>query len=711
MAYDFSSDGIYYRITSEADLTVEVTSGDFKYHDNGSTYIACNYSGNVNIPEKVSFNGKKYTVTRIGDLAFATENSSTVIDEYAYRLKSITMPNSIESIGDRAFWWCDAITEVIIPQSVKKIEDNAFAGCHHIKNCYILTANPPLTNFGYNINSFRGEYDIYIPNKAIYLSDKTWKQYGDRIKEFASLKTNLFEYSGHIPSLSFTNNLIGYDLDVTFNNTNINAGIYSIPVHFKFLKNKEEVFAYEISYDYQINKKTLTLDINDATRLYGEENPILTYKDLTGFVDGENIKNLDYKPILSVDCDKHSDVGSYYINATLTDKNYSLNINHNGKLTIEKAPLTVKVCNINKRYGEAIPTNLQYEYEGLKNEEETISASFNINTTAKKYSDVGKYSISVSNGKTKNYYFEKYIPGILTVTPAQLTINADTKFKTYGDANPVLTYYSSGLLGTDQLQKNPDLFTIAKPNSSVGTYSIDIKDADAGKNYNIEYHSGTLYVYPKDLEVKVNDCEREYNQENPHFIITYNGFVCGDDENVISIKPTIYTDATPKSSVGKYYIYAKEGSSQNYKFKYYSGILTIKKAQQNINWQQDFSNIKVGDQIELLAEATSGLPIEYKISSGNAEAYYVEEKQYLDCQKSGEITISAAQPGSYNYNAALRCSKTFVINPTTGIDEIHCNENEILAYYNLLGHKLQKPQKGVNIILYKDGKRKTVFLK
>ena len=120
MAYDFSSDGIYYRITSETALTVEVTRGDFEYHDNGSTYIACNYSGNVDIPEKVNFNGKKYTVTRIGDLAFATENSSTVIDKYAYRLKSITMPNSIESIGDRAFWWCDALKEVIIPQSVKK---------------------------------------------------------------------------------------------------------------------------------------------------------------------------------------------------------------------------------------------------------------------------------------------------------------------------------------------------------------------------------------------------------------------------------------------------------------------------------------------------------------------------------------------------------------------------------------------------------------
>ena len=129
---------------------------------------------------------------------------------------------------------------------------------NHIENCYILTANPPITNFGYNINSFRDEYDIYVPNKAIYLSDKTWKQYGDRIKEFATLKTGIFEYSGHVPSLNFTNNLMDYNLDVTFNNTNKNAGIYSIPVHFEYFKDNEEVFAYDISYDYQICKKALT---------------------------------------------------------------------------------------------------------------------------------------------------------------------------------------------------------------------------------------------------------------------------------------------------------------------------------------------------------------------------------------------------------------------------------------------------------------------
>lgn len=705
MAYDFSSNGIYYKITSETALTVEVTRGG------NYNYIVCSYSGNVDIPEKVNFNGKKYTVTRIGDFAFATQNSSTVIDEYAYRLKSITMPNSIESIGDRAFWWCDALKEVIIPQSVKKIEDNAFAGCHHIENCYILSENPPITDFGYNINSFRDEYDIYVPNKAIYLSDKTWKQYGDRIKEFASLKTSIFEYSGHIPSLSFTNNLKNYDLEVTLNNSNKNAGIYSIPVRFKYSRDHEEVFAYDISYDYQIDKKALTLDINDATRLYGEENPTFTYKNLSGFVDGENIKNLDNKPMLSVYCDKHSDVGSYYINATLTDKNYNLNIGHNGKLTIEKAPLTVKVCNFNKKYGEAVPTNLQYEYEGLKNEEETISASFNINTTAEKYSDVGEYSIYVSNGLAKNYYFEKYIPGTLTITPAPLIIKVDYKCKTYGDPNPILTYYSSGLLGTDQLQKEPYLFTIAKQNSSVGRYIIDAKDADAGQNYNIEYHSGVLDIWQKNLEAKVNDCEREYNQENPHFTITYNGFVCDDDENAISVKPTIYTEATSKSPTGTYNIYAKNGNSQNYNIRYNPGILTIKKANQNINWEQNFSNIKVGDQIELLAEATSGLPIEYKFSSANAEAYNIGEKQYLDCQKAGEITISAAQSGNYNYNAALRCSKTFVINPATGIQEIHTEENDILAYYDVLGHKLPKPQKGIMIVLYKNGKRKTVLSK
>ena len=67
--------------------------------------------------------GTEYTipnsVTSIGDRAFWGCSSLT----------SITIPESVTSIGDRAFWDCSSLTSITIPESVTSIGEGAFAGC------------------------------------------------------------------------------------------------------------------------------------------------------------------------------------------------------------------------------------------------------------------------------------------------------------------------------------------------------------------------------------------------------------------------------------------------------------------------------------------------------------------------------------------------------------------------------------------------------
>jgi len=100
------------------------------------------YSGNVVIPESVTYDNETYSVTSIGNGAFrgcsgltsiTIPNSVTSIGYEAFRdcsgLTSITIPNSVTSIGSRAFRECSGLTSFTIPNSVTSIGGSAFEGC------------------------------------------------------------------------------------------------------------------------------------------------------------------------------------------------------------------------------------------------------------------------------------------------------------------------------------------------------------------------------------------------------------------------------------------------------------------------------------------------------------------------------------------------------------------------------------------------------
>ena len=116
-AADFTIDGICYNITSTNPLTVEVAYSD-------------SYSGDIVIPEKVEYEGKEYSVTSIGNSAF--EHTG---------LTSLTIPNSVNSIGEWAFSGCGGLTSVTIPKSVTSIGGWAFSNCSALTTIVVKNGN------------------------------------------------------------------------------------------------------------------------------------------------------------------------------------------------------------------------------------------------------------------------------------------------------------------------------------------------------------------------------------------------------------------------------------------------------------------------------------------------------------------------------------------------------------------------------------------
>ena len=168
MAYDFpythQGKTLYYDITGS---TVEVT-----YYNYNNNYV----SGDVVIPSTVTYNGTTYSVTSIGYSAFSgcsgltsisIPNSVTSIGSSAFAgcsgltsinvasgnthyssidgvlynyvqntliqcpcaKTSVTIPNSVTYIEERAFEDCSGLTSVTIPNSVTSIGRLAFSGC------------------------------------------------------------------------------------------------------------------------------------------------------------------------------------------------------------------------------------------------------------------------------------------------------------------------------------------------------------------------------------------------------------------------------------------------------------------------------------------------------------------------------------------------------------------------------------------------------
>ena len=99
-------------------------------------------------------------ITCIGDFAFANCN-----------ITEISLPNSINDIGEGAFYCCEYLSEIILPDGITNIPDYAFGGCENLSN---ITIPNSVTNIGTCAFYWCGFSNIVIPNSGTNIGESAF---------------------------------------------------------------------------------------------------------------------------------------------------------------------------------------------------------------------------------------------------------------------------------------------------------------------------------------------------------------------------------------------------------------------------------------------------------------------------------------------------------------------------------------------------------
>ncbi len=320
--------------------------------------------------------------------------------------------------------------------------------------------------------------------------------------------------------------------EFTFTTTTIAGGGWSYDLNtlpagtYQIYVSVEDVNGIRVSDEgvLTVNKKSLIITANNATKIFGEVDPALSLS-YDSFVNNETVAALG--GTLSHSRTTGETVGEYPISVSgYTSGNYDISFVP-GEFTITKKSISSSDISI-AALADVVYNGLAYEplpevYDRgaltvLNNQYTITSYTDNVNVGTATINIAGAGNFEGTNSITFN------------INKAPLTITAEDKTKVYGEANPTLTVTYNGLVNGETASSLSIVPTISRTGlEEVGNYTITPSGVNLS-NYDVSYETGNFSITSKlitSTDVSIaNIADLNYNglAQTPAVVITDSSF-------------------------------------------------------------------------------------------------------------------------------------------------------------------------------------------
>ena len=143
-------------------------------------FSGCSGLTSITIPNSVTSIGWSAFYDCSGLTSITIPNSVTIIEDCAFsgcsNLTSVTISNSVTNIGDYAFYGCSGLTSITIPNSVTSIGGWAFEGCSGLTSIICEASIPPTCGY---VDDVKKSIPLYVPANSVeaYKKANGWKYF------------------------------------------------------------------------------------------------------------------------------------------------------------------------------------------------------------------------------------------------------------------------------------------------------------------------------------------------------------------------------------------------------------------------------------------------------------------------------------------------------------------------------------------------------